>query len=274
MEDIHMDDNFSLRIECPICANHGNINIPREKIIHTGKGLSSILIENSCICEHTFIVYVDKNGIMRGAQSPDHKLKFNSMDENYVNQTYEVLNILYDEEIFCKLFRTALLNNEICIITENKSLYNLKDIFGKIFTDKYKEKVIITSMIEYNNEVRKRLLSPEFQNFITVNLDYRTIIQQPYNKSFRKKDFNLEMSILNEIKKNVLNDQILINTLKSKYDDIFDALIEMKDLIEKNVLSSRSKIDAWIQKLLIKNLKLEAEIVYEILRKQFNIIIV
>ena len=48
-------------IRCPTCDNVGKLEIAEDSIKNVSRGLLAVNVAPHIICEHSFIVYIDKN---------------------------------------------------------------------------------------------------------------------------------------------------------------------------------------------------------------------
>ena len=62
-------------VRCPICSEWKNIEIPDDVTKNSKKGLLTINITSGMICEHSFIVYLDKNLVVRDCFVADFKIE-------------------------------------------------------------------------------------------------------------------------------------------------------------------------------------------------------
>ena len=75
-----------LILKCPVCGASKMQKIPESLINKRNcneKGICTILIPEDSICEHLFVVYVDRDFRIRGADTPDEIKEFNP--KSYVN---------------------------------------------------------------------------------------------------------------------------------------------------------------------------------------------
>ncbi len=54
-----------MQIICPSCAKNGYIEVSEKDIKGTSRGVLAVNIAENILCSHTFIVYVDKNLMIR-----------------------------------------------------------------------------------------------------------------------------------------------------------------------------------------------------------------
>ena len=63
-----------VQIKCPTCGNNGEINVSEELLKSISRGLLAINVQKT-ICEHSFIVYIDKNLTIRDYFIADYHLE-------------------------------------------------------------------------------------------------------------------------------------------------------------------------------------------------------
>ena len=74
--EITSEEKKKIHVVCPICNSDDYIFIPAMAISGAGKGLTSIFCPVDTICEHSFQIFVDNNGIVRGYETSDYELTF------------------------------------------------------------------------------------------------------------------------------------------------------------------------------------------------------
>lgn len=64
----------NLEVRCPNCSNRGKIEVSEEKIKHTTRGLYAVNVSENIVCDHSFVVYVDKNLVVRDSFMADFQI--------------------------------------------------------------------------------------------------------------------------------------------------------------------------------------------------------
>ncbi|MCP4763335.1 MAG: hypothetical protein GY870_16290, partial [archaeon] len=116
-------------IVCPVCQVSGYIYLPKENFNKSKKGVSSILLSNTGICPHSYQIFVDKNGAVRGYETPDFELKFVATEKKPEEEeklgtigSLQIIRALLGEELLFKCIRTALIGDQIYCLTDNNYL--------------------------------------------------------------------------------------------------------------------------------------------------------
>ena len=75
------EQNLKLNLICPYpnCGTNKTIDIDKENL-NRESGLTKIMIDG-LICEHKFVIYVDRNGSIRGCEKSDFTLSFDNIVE-------------------------------------------------------------------------------------------------------------------------------------------------------------------------------------------------
>ena len=80
-----MIPSCQITIFCPYknCDKKGDITIP-QNVVNSNSGTTKIRIPEEIICEHAFMIYIDKNFVVRGTEKIDFDLNENEkIYENY-----------------------------------------------------------------------------------------------------------------------------------------------------------------------------------------------
>ncbi|MFX1453842.1 MAG: hypothetical protein ACFFDB_00570 [Promethearchaeota archaeon] len=85
-------DKKEIKIICPICQKDCRIQVPNDVILQK-KSLASISIRPEVCCEHSFIVFLDKLGKIRGYQNNDLEIEKSTMEAE-IKDSIPVVSIL------------------------------------------------------------------------------------------------------------------------------------------------------------------------------------
>ncbi|MFX1339187.1 MAG: hypothetical protein ACFFDK_11310 [Promethearchaeota archaeon] len=55
----------NILVRCPSCSGNGYIDVAEENLKDVKRGLLAVNIPSDIICTHSFIVYIDKNLVIR-----------------------------------------------------------------------------------------------------------------------------------------------------------------------------------------------------------------
>jgi len=214
-------------IQCPICHKSGQIEVSKKEIESSPTGLTTIEI-NEKICEHRFLIYVDKNFQMRESEkidfvispeivfeTPLRKEKSFDTDEMHLIKLYLYpLTLSY-------ILKSLFYNQKIgIVINDNKSF--LKRIYESfinyIFEDSFSVNYQIIPYSEY-------LLSKNTLDFPIILSDIDILrdqnnfltgadlaVERGFVKKFYSEKYGLET--LNALKMEIKNAFILANSIK------------------------------------------------------------
>jgi hypothetical protein len=215
------------------------------------------------VCEHSFQVFIDKNGKIRGHETPDFELKFTPNEEElpkppqYKEDSAGVMLIIraiFGEETLLKCLRCALNKHGIICISDSEVILNkFEPYFKKIFGI-YTPEIIVGSLAEYNKTIRSQIYGTKNRNFFVFNADLSVIIKQPFGKE-KTENFDLELSLLNLINDKMQNDDEIIIILQQQIKKIFDTAQIIIDIVNHRKIKNRKDLGKKIQKLLGKALR-------------------
>ncbi|MHA1453052.1 MAG: hypothetical protein ACTSRD_09345, partial [Promethearchaeota archaeon] len=265
---------------CPVCNADDYIFIPSMAIAGTGKGLTSIFCPVETICEHSFQIFVDNNGIVRGYETSDYELTFAPV-EDHVEERIEVgdkgiiqiIRTIFADEIFFKSIRSAFNNNEVYCITEQEYLHdNLRAFFHKLF-GVYCPEITVCTMREYNRTVRKTVYSSKHKQALLFNADLTAIIKQPehFKDRFRIEKFMLETSLLKMVDFSKQSDEEIIQVLHNTIVNIIELSVLLKNDVESKVIANRRELERRLRKESGRKITFDYTTLDSILKHRFDI---
>jgi hypothetical protein len=274
-KELSADDSMKIRVICPTCEKSEFLMIPKENIVSSGKGLTTILIPGDSVCSHSFQIFVDKNGMVRGYETADFELKFTPEEEKkeqYLGEkrAFEVLRGLLGEEILNKCLRTALNNQKIVCVTEQLDIkQNLKAFFERVF-EKNCPPIMVINMEDYNKETRMQVYSTGNKNTFVFNPEMSAIIKQSFKGPYKSDKFELERSITANINVEKQSDDQIVSTLQGIIKDLLDAANLIKLEIENKKITNKKELDKRLQKISIKNIKINEQILKDIILDRYG----
>jgi len=163
-----------IELRCPECSNIGNIEVDENIILNNERGITSIDIEPSTVCEHSFVVYIDTNFAMRDCFLTDYrinlpKIEFNKQDASKTDYTSEfdayILFINLKLIDMAKIIRGILFEKRILLINDLSIIKNhLIKFLEYIFKDTFGYEVLIVEPIEYKKKKK------QFKEYFIINI--------------------------------------------------------------------------------------------------------
>ncbi len=277
-----MDNKTStikLNIICPdsSCATKKEITVPAENLKHSETGIITISISKGLVCNHSFQVFVDLQGRVRGYKKPDFELSF-SPTQDYTEEKTDTkgstperilqgLRVILGEEIFYKIIRSTLCKFPIYLITDIPSIQEMLDGF-KIILKKYNDDFTICTLQEYNLEYRPQLAASKVDNSLVVAVDQRIIFNQSFDSRYNPKKFSLEKSMLELINLNQTN-EITIQHLQDLFDNVLDTSNRIKIDMQHEKIDTKKDLKSRVTKIINKKLTLDNETVENIVTNRY-----
>ena len=181
-----------IQISCPSCAQIGMIEVLEETVKNVSRGLLAVNIASRTICEHSFIVYVDKNLHVRDYFVADFQIEIPDLP---ISPADKIRDMQFPSKDVVDIDLIKL-NMPAILLT-----YILKSIFSK-------QKIVLISDQEFlYNHITN------FFNYITKNtFDIDIAILTPDNYNQNKKQYKEYMIF--EGNKIIKNMKKLINPKK------------------------------------------------------------
>ncbi|MFW9798610.1 MAG: hypothetical protein ACFFE2_16350 [Candidatus Thorarchaeota archaeon] len=273
-------ETINLNIICPdpTCATRKEIAIPWSSLSQSESGIVTISISKGLVCNHSFQVFVDKSGRVRGYKKPDLELTFTPVDEEdeRSNETriqeqdrvLQGLQVILGDEMLLKLVRTSLGNLPIYTITDIPSISTMMTNLKHI-VDPYVNEFTVCSLQEYNQKHRTLLSLPGYDDAFVIAIDQHIIINQTYDNKFKEKDYAFERSLLRMIDFDKSNESIS-KEFHSLFDHIIDVATKLKDEFHQDKFSNKKDVSKRISKLTVKKLAFDVDSAKHILRNRLD----
>ncbi len=175
----------SVNITCPKCHLDGRINVPTNIFGKTTKGLVTINVPRDFLCDHTFQIFIDVNGRVRGYQDVDfvieltHQIK-ETISEALEDQRQQIsvqgLISLLGSDIFLRIVKNLLIKTPITLISHNEGLNKVLTAF---FTQKLPHitNTIFKQDIDYAQD-------QTWAFGLVIDLNYKMVVQDPEKLRF------------------------------------------------------------------------------------------
>lgn len=252
-------------ISCPICHKSGNVKVPTDIVKSKRTGLSTITVERR-ICDHTFLIYVDKNFNMRESEKIDYIQAPSIIAEVdkpkeivFTTEEIENLSTNFYPLMLSYILKSLFFNQKIAIVLENKK-ESLIPIFEKfleyIFKDTFNIHYYVVSYDTYVSTNKRSKC-----NIVIQDID---ILKDQYN-ILKDGEFGVERGFIQKL----YDGDFKKETIKDLTLDIENAFILSKfvsDLLDEKKRLNINKI--------IKNLKSEFSIEIDVRYAEFLVSIV
>ena len=264
----------NLEVRCPNCSKRGKIEVSEEKVKNTTRGLYAVNVSENLICDHSFVVYVDKNLSVRDSfmadfhielPAPDSKQEIDKEISN-LSESIDValLRMNFTASMLAYLLKAIIRKKNIIIISEkdflNEHLSNfIKYIYSEFFNFNYE----IIHLNDYDNihhgnhiVIQGNEVMKDDDNIFTSKLIKveRTIIQTFLNES----DPNTGM--------------ILLKTELTRIYQLSETIVDMIKNLKKNEKLYSNKIISDIDN--IRGIKLQIpylDYLYEVVEYYFEV---
>jgi hypothetical protein len=177
---------MAIAITCPSCGNNGDFEIPVELFKNTSKGLAIVNVPAAFVCEHSFQIFIDRNGAIRGYQRVDFELELKREIRSSVEDVlreYKRVEIsvhgmlsLLTSDIFLRIVKNLLLKSPITVICSNLDLI---DVLKSFFSDKFPDFAKSSFIPEFDYGSDKLNVAG-----LVVDLNMKMVNQDPIKHKF------------------------------------------------------------------------------------------
>ena len=207
-------------VRCPVCSEWKNVEIPDNAVEKSTKGLLTINITAGMICEHSFIVYVDKNLIVRDCFVADFKIEIpeepltDKAENGAVPAKYsfklDLIKLNIPRGLMVHVFKSIFLKKKILIICDQEFLFpHINNFFTHVIKKYFEMDLSIISNKDYKKNkknykkhlifMNREIIRDKFGLITSKRLEIEKSI---IDKFFTEKDIEPSLIILrNEIKK-------------------------------------------------------------------------
>ena len=151
---------------CPICSKKGNLDIPEDIIKQSFRGIVSMIVVKDVICDHSFLVYFDKDLAIRDYITLDYqvelpqldtflkKKEFKSPDLSFLDVDLIKINIY--PILLAFILRGSFFRKNIIILGDYEFLnQHLQNFFAFISQNSFNINVSILSREKYNSNEKR-----------------------------------------------------------------------------------------------------------------------
>ncbi len=152
------DSNFIIHFSCPACKSKGTLDVKKDTIQHSPRGISTINVEENFICKHSFVIYVDRNLQVRDSFICDFKIQLpiivmdydisSLLAENHYDLDIIKINLI--PSILASILRAIYFGKQIVYVSNDNFLNeHFKNFFNSILKDIFKPNLEFIKKAEY-----------------------------------------------------------------------------------------------------------------------------
>ncbi len=148
-------------IRCPACKENGFIEVEENAMKNVTRGLLAVNIETNTICEHSFIVYLDKNLKLRDYFMADFKIRIPKVASIEKKKEIKIpgseiidldlIKINMPAILITYIIKSILFKKKVIILSDESFLYtHIINFFNYITQDSFEIDISLISKEEYN----------------------------------------------------------------------------------------------------------------------------
>lgn len=259
-----MADEISLEVVCPICGTKKNTTVPSYIFENKAFGTLKIQIHKGIICDHQFVIFVDKKGKIRGYEKIDIQLSTapKAVGQAEKKASLDFIVKLMGDFASVNIFHAFLLDIPVVIIrkTRNEDWENQVNTMSKeLFPDLFESKTPIefVDRSEYKEKKIKNLLLIDEEGYILSapwEINKFDFEEDLLKKALGAEDFKAQLIIF----------QRAIKLLISKVEYTIELLEQTDTLYEEEIKEN------FIKKFMIKKVSdYDVDLVKEILKFRY-----
>ncbi|MFX1502254.1 MAG: hypothetical protein ACFFDH_14930 [Promethearchaeota archaeon] len=259
-----------IEIRCPICDKWKDVEIADDATINVTKGVLAINIEGGDICEHSFIVYIDKNFDVRNCLVADFEVEVQENISNGETKTedhrepdelkFDLIRLNLPEILIAYIIRAIFLGKKIIVISNQEFLFaQFNDFFRYIFEKSFEFEMDFISEKEYEKK------NQQYEEFLVFK---KSEIIQDKNKIINPKKLEIEKAIVHKFTSeyDLMSGLIII---KNEINKIYEFSKHIADYIKKQTgeaITAKILInhmsEFYNEKIQVSYLSLLIEVVY------------
>lgn len=153
----------NLEVRCPTCSQRGKIEVSEEEVKNTTKGLYAVNVSENIVCDHSFVVYVDKNLAVRDSFMADFQIDLPSStskqeidkDVSIGSESIDVtlLRMNFTASMLAYILKAIIRKKNIIIISEKDFLHkHLSNFIKYICSESFEVMYEIIHLNDYDNK--------------------------------------------------------------------------------------------------------------------------
>ncbi len=153
----------NLEVRCPSCSKRGKIEVSEERVRNTTRGLYAVNVSENIVCDHSFVVYVDKNLSVRDSFMADFQIDLPTpvskqeidKDISSLSESIDValLRMNFTASMFAYFLKAIIRKKKIIIISDKDFLHeHLSNFITYICSESFDVKHEIMHLNDYDNK--------------------------------------------------------------------------------------------------------------------------
>jgi hypothetical protein len=209
-----------VKINCPLCNKSGKIEVDEEILENSQRGIAAINVQESIICAHSFVAYIDKNYNVRDSFVSDFRI--------------DLPNVKIEEKIQ-KAPQIRFDESSIDLILLDLSAFELASILNGVFS---KEKLLLICDNEIISEKLAFMLEYIFQNTFDYEIEIVNRLEYiRYKRDYEgyqiiETDKDLTKKKKEKIIKNIRIESAIIEKFLSEQNSLTGLLILKNEIIK------------------------------------------
>ncbi|MFX1273844.1 MAG: hypothetical protein ACFFBP_13915 [Promethearchaeota archaeon] len=269
------DSLIDIKITCPACNTKGYIQIKKEIILSSNRGITAVNVAEDLVCEHSFVAYIDRNLAIRDSFICDFKIdlpivEIKTYEEFVASKDYDVdiikLNLL--PSLMVNVLKGIFMGKKIIIISHNEFISNnFLGFFKNITNDSFPLELRAADRVEYKKN--KKLYKD------SLILDSTSVINDK-DKIINEKNIKIEGAIVQKFFSEP-DSKISVILIKNEINKIYilsQALIEFnKNFNEKKRFTLKQALDFFEKEYNFKMQIPFLEFLENVVEKRFNVVL-
>ena len=155
-----------IEIRCPSCDVRGDIEVLEEALKGVSRGLLAVNIPDGTICEHTFIVYIDRNLAVRDYFMADFKIELpdipigEDIKKKIISSkdvtNLDLIKLNLPGLLLANIIKSIFAKQKILIIYDHEFLYeHINNFFDYITQDTFKFNIEIMNQETYKKKKKR-----------------------------------------------------------------------------------------------------------------------
>jgi len=149
-------------VRCPVCSEWKNIEIPDDVTKNSKKGLLTINITSGMICEHSFIVYLDKNLVVRDCFVADFKIEvpdesITQADKNGADTfKIDLIKLNMPKLLIAYILKSIFYKKKVLIISDQEFLFDhITNFFNYVMQNSFEVDITAITNEQYKKNKKR-----------------------------------------------------------------------------------------------------------------------